>query len=180
MTIADAEIVYDDHLLPLRAWRRLTIPGVRRADGNADIRRYEFRTPEVTVTRRLANGTRDFEIIRGARPRAVLATGRGSVTAWIQRARLPIGGRLREWVFDMRQPLEELREVTLRRERDLYVPDYRRAVRVYTIYGRDSLFADETDSVIGDLGGSRPHELLGTPAPPPMPMYGTPDPLRTP
>jgi hypothetical protein len=53
-------------------------------------------------------------------------------------------------------------------------------VRVYTIYGRESVFADESDAVLGDLAGLRPHEFAGTPEPPPMPMYGTPDPVHTP
>jgi hypothetical protein len=62
----------------------------------------------------------------------------------------------------------------------MFLPWLGRTVRVYTVYGRETVFADETDAVIGDLAGLRPHELAGTPVPTPMPMYGTPDPVHTP
>ena len=55
------------------AWRRTTIPGVNREDGAADIRRYELRTPEVTIKRRTAEGRIEYEVLRGPRPRAVIA-----------------------------------------------------------------------------------------------------------
>lgn len=176
----DVEIVYDDRLLPLRAWKRMTIPGVSRADGSADIRRYELRGPEVTITRRVASGPRTYEILRGERPTVVIGPGRGTLTPWIRRAHLQPGGAVREHALDMREMLERLRPVTLRRDPDLYVAAIGRTVRVYTVYGRESVFADETDTVIGDLGGMLPSDRVTTPAPPPMPMYGAPDPVRTP
>jgi hypothetical protein len=176
----DVEVVYDRDLLPLRAWKRMTIPGVTRADGNADIRRYELRGPEVTITRRVAGGARTYEILRGERPTVVLGPGRGTLTPWLRRARLQPGGAVREHVLDMRELLETLRPVTLRRDPDLYVAALGRTVRVYTVYGRESVFADEHDTVIGDLGGMLPSDRVSAPAPAPMPLYGVPDPLHTP
>jgi hypothetical protein len=178
--IADVEVVYDANLLPLRAWRRTAIPGVPRADGSADTRRYEFRTPEVTIKRRTPEGRFEYEILRGGRPRAVIGPGRGLLTAWIRRAQLPVGGRLREWVLDIRPQLEELHEVTLIREDDQYVQDLGRTVRVYTIYGREPVFTDESGAVLGDMAGLRPSALVHTPEPAPMPDYGAPDPVHTP
>jgi hypothetical protein len=177
--VADVEVVYDDAWLPLRAWKRMTVPGARGPDGGADIRRYELRTPGITITR-LHGGQRTYEMLRGDRPTVVLGPGRGLVTAWIRRAHLPVGGRVREVVLDMREALEVVRQVTLRREPDQYVAEYGRALRVYTVYGRESVFADEHDVVVGDLAGLRAHEVLRTPEPPPLPLYGAPDPVNTP
>ncbi len=176
----DVEVVYDDALRPLRAWKRMTIPGVSREDGNADIRRYELRGPEVTIARRVAGGPRSYEILRGQRPTVVIAPGRGVLTPWLRRARLQPGGAVREYALDMREQLEVIRPVTLRRDPDLFVPALGRTVRVYTIYGRESVYADEHDAVIGDLGGMLPPERVASPMPRPTPMYGAPDPLHTP
>lgn len=177
---ADVQVVFDEHLLPLRAWRRTTIPGSRRADGSADIRRYELRTPEVTITRRDPAGV-TYEVLRGGpRPRAVIGPGRGLLTAWIRRAHLRVGEQLRESVLDFREIVERLQDVTLRREADLFVPWLGHAARVYTVYGREAVFTDDTDAVIGDLAGMRPDATLTTAPPPAMPLYGPPDPVHTP
>jgi hypothetical protein len=42
------------------------------------------------------------------------------------------------------------------------------------------VFADEHDTVIGDLMGMRPHALLSTPEPPAIPTFGVVDPEHTP
>ncbi len=174
----DVEVVYDRNLVPLRVWKRLTFPG-GRSGSVADIRRYELRTPEVTITRAYQN-VRSYEILRGDRPTVVLGPGRGLLTAWLRRAHLGVGERVREVVLDMRDPVEVIRLATLRREPDQYVPEYRRTLRVYTYYGRESVFADERDSVVGDLAGLRLDAVVTTPAPPPQPMYAEPDPVHTP
>lgn len=174
----DVEVVYDENLTALRVWKRITIPN-QRGGAVADVRRYELRTPEVTITRS-NNGVRSYEILRGDRPTVVLGPGRGLLTAWIRRARLAVGGRVREVVLDMRDPVEVIRLATLRREPDQYVPEFRRTLRVYTFYGRESVFADEHDAVVGDLAGLRLDSVVTTPAPPPQPMYSPPDPVHTP
>lgn len=180
LAITDLEVVYDADLLPLRVWKRGTIPGVRRADGHADTRRYELRTPEVTIKRRTPEGETLHEILRGGRPQAVLGPGRGLLTMWFRRARLGVGQRRRELVLDVRAELETIQPVTLRREPDRYEPSLGRTVRVYTVLGRESVFADENDVVVGDLAGLRPHHTLRTPPPAPLPTYGPPDPVHTP
>ncbi len=176
---ADVEVVFDANLMPLRAWRRETIPGSHRADGSAEIRRYEMRTPEVTIKRRGPEGV-SYEVLRGPHPRAVIGPGRGLLTAWIRRAHLSVGQRVREPVLDIREIVERLGEVTLRREPDMFVDWLGRNARVYTIYGREPIFADENDNVIGDLAGMRPDRTLTTPRPMAIPMYGAPDPVGTP
>ena len=187
--IADFQVVYDENLLPLRAWKRMTIPGVARADGNADIRRYELRTPDVVVKRRDSDGRITFEQIKiggkapppeGTRIAAVIGPGRGMLTAWIQRAKLPVGGKVRDLVLDFRAMVETVSAVTLKREDDQFEPSLGRNVRVYTVYGRESVFTDENNVVIGDLAGMRPSASLTTPEPPPLPTYGAPDPIGTP
>jgi hypothetical protein len=53
-------------------------------------------------------------------------------------------------------------------------------VRVYTFYGRESVFVDERGMVVGDLMGLRADRAVKAPPPPALPMYGTPDPVGTP
>jgi hypothetical protein len=189
LAIADVEVHYDASLAPLWAWKRLTIAGSQRQDGNADIRRYEMRTGEVFIKRRDAQGVLTLEkllpggrmhVPQGARPGAVVAPGRGSITAWLKRAKLPVGGKTAELVLDMRDLVESLEMGTLARGEDLYEPSLGRKVRVYTFFGKETVFADDSDTVIGDLAGLRPSDALTTPEPEPLPTYGGADPVHTP
>src|SRR5258708_3325673 len=61
LAIGDIEVHYDANLSPLWAWKRMTIAGSRRADGNADTRRYELRTGTVFIKRRDAGGRLTLE-----------------------------------------------------------------------------------------------------------------------
>ncbi len=61
LAIADVEVHYDEALTPIWAWKRMTIAGSTRADGNADIRRYEMRTGEVFIKHRDAQGVVSME-----------------------------------------------------------------------------------------------------------------------
>ncbi len=189
LDISDVEIRYDANLTPLWAWKRMTIAGSQRPDGNADIRRYEMRTGEVFIKRRDADGRTTMEKLlpggrmtapQGARVGAVIAPGRGSITAWLKRAKLPVGGRTDELVLDFRPMMESLEVGTLQRQADQYEPDYGRNVRVYTFFGRETVFADDSDVVIGDLAGMRPADLVKSPEPEPLPTYGGADPVHTP
>ena len=180
MNVSEIEVVYDARGIPLRAWKRMTIPGARNGEGAADTRRYELRTPEVVITRAAPNHPRGFELLRGGVPSAVIGPGRGLLTMWIQRARLQVGQRVRETVLDMRELVEKIRPVTLRREPDMTHPEIGRRVRVYTVYGRETVFTDENDVVIGDLGGMRPADRVPGPAPAPLPVPSPPDPVHTP
>jgi hypothetical protein len=176
----DTEIVYDAGWSPLRAWKRMTIPGSDRADGHADIRRYELRGEQVTITRRGMDGTMHYAVVQGSKPNAIIGSGRGLLTAWIRRAKLDVGAKVREPVLDIREMHERIRDVTLKREPDLYVEGLGRTVRVYTIFGREPFFADENDVVMGDLAGLRPAERVAEPLPAPAPLFGDPDPRGTP
>lgn len=180
MNVSEVEVLYDPRGVPLRAWKRMTIPGARRGEGAADVRRYELRTPEVIITRRESAAPRHFEILRGPRPSVVIGPGRGLLTVWIQRANLRAGERVRENALDMRELVERIRPVTLRREPDMTPTGFRRPVRVYTVYGRETVFTDEHNVVVGDLGGMRASELFSTPIPAPLPVPNPPDPVNTP
>jgi hypothetical protein len=164
----------------------MTIAGSRRADGNADIRRYELRTGDVFIKHRSAEGALTLErllpggrmtVPPGARVAAVVGPGRGVLTAWLKRAKLPVGTKVRELVLDFREMVETLEMGALERNPDQYEPSYGKVVRVYTFFGRETVFADQDDVVIGDLAGMRPSESLSTPEPEPLPMYGQPDPV---
>lgn len=176
----DVEVVFNDKLVPLRAWRRMTLPTSKRADGNADIRRYELRTEEVTLKKKSGDAAASFEILKGKRPTAVIGPGRGLLTAWIRRSHLEVGEKVRESVLDFREMFELIRDVTLKRENDRFDASLGKTLRVYTIYGREAVFTDETDAVVGDLAGLRPANTVHTPEPERISTFGTPDPVHTP
>jgi hypothetical protein len=192
LAIADVEVRYDAELTPLWAWKRLTIAGSPRPDGNADIRRYELRTGDVFIKRRDPGGELTLQkllpggranVPPGAIVEAIVGPGRGTITPWLQRARLPEGGKTRVLVLDFRDMVEAVEEATLERSPDQLEPSYGangRKVRVYTFFGRETVFADEHDVVIGDLAGMRPSDSLTTPEPAALPDYGGPDPVHTP
>jgi hypothetical protein len=189
LAIADVEVHYDADYAPIWAWKRMTMAGSKRDDGNANIRRYELRTGEVFIKRRDDRGAVTLEkllpggrmpVPAGAKVGAVVAPGRGVITAWLRREKLPVGAKVKELVLDFREMVEELGEGTLERSEDLYEPSLGKKVRVYTFFGRETVFADETDAVIGDLAGMRPSASLATPEPEPLPTFGGPDPAHTP
>ena len=189
LAIADVEARFDARLTPIWAWKRMTIAGSKRADGNADTRRYEMRTGDVFIKHRDANGELTMQkllpggrapIPEGAKLGALVGPGRGIITAWSMREKLPVGAKSHELVLDFRDMLESLEEGALERQPDLFEPSLGRKVRAYTFFGKETVFADENDVVIGDLAGMRPSDTLTTPEPEPLPMYGAPDPRNTP
>jgi hypothetical protein len=64
------------------------------------------------------------------------------------------------------------------RDPDLFEPSLNRTLRVYTFYGRETVFADDDDVVVGDLAGMRPSDSLATPEPDSLPDYGGADPAH--
>jgi hypothetical protein len=175
---SDVEVLYDQNLLPLRIWKRMTLPGIERAGERADIRRYELRSDPVSVKMRSMNGHIGFEQLLGGKPKVVIGPGRGLISMWIQRAKLEVGQKVRELAIDVRG-LEKIELVTLLREVDMDHPELGH-VRAYTFYGRETVFVDERDMVVGDLLGLRADRVLKTPPPIALPQYGTPDPVNTP
>lgn len=178
MSTTDVDVVYDaDTLLPLRVWKRIVSPG---SGGRAAIetRRFELRGGDrVALAQRTAAGALEHWTLRpapsGGTPRAIVGPGRGLLTMWLRRARLEVGGRLREPVLDVRESMEEVREVTLARLEDRDDERLGR-VRVYTIYGREPFYADDEDVVVGDMMGMLPAELV--PGTAPVPTITPPDP----
>lgn len=178
--IADVEVLYTEALEPIRIWRRLTIPGSRRPDGNADIKRFDFRTPEITTKQRDDKGVVTSEILRGpGAPKALVGPGRGMLSMWLRRAKLSPGQKVREPVLDFRG-IEKISPMTLQRLPDQQLDWYGGKARVYTFLGREAIFADENDNVIGDLAGLVLDEKAPTAAPRPMPQFEAPDPVGTP
>ncbi|MCB9591239.1 MAG: hypothetical protein H6719_00790 [Sandaracinaceae bacterium] len=176
---ADLDVVYDGEGMPVRVWRRTTMPAAGDPIGHRDVRVYGIGGPEVLIARRAPDGSREGVSLRGERPRAVIGPGRGMLTAWIQRAHLEVGGRLREPVLDVRESLALIRDVTLQREQPRQVAGLGQ-VRVYTIYGREPVFTDEHDVVIGDLMGMREASAVPGPVPDPAPDPGPFDPREAP
>ena len=182
--IDDVEVVFDLDWRPLRAWKRMTIPGVSEEDGRADTRLYELRNDPPTMTR-FAEGEVEHRVFQGRDVEAgpvvaVVGPGRALLNAWIRAADLEVGGIVRGPVLDFRQLVERVDEVALRRDPDRQEETLGRAVRVYTVFGRESVFANDGDVVIGDLAGLRDDRDLDTVPPEPLPTYGEPDPRGTP
>ena len=117
-------------------------------------------------------------------PVAVVGPGRALIGAWIrQHLDLGAGETVRGPVLDFRRPAERIETVALRREDDAVMPDVagpEGRVRVYTVFGRESVFTDDEGNVLGDLAGLRPDALLDTPAPPALESDEPPDPVGTP
>ncbi len=189
LAIADVEVHYDAGYAPIWAWKRLTIAASQRPDGNADIRRYELRTGEVFIKRRDATGEVTLQkLLPGGRMQApagghvgaLVTPGRGGITPWLKRAHLPVGGKTQDLILDFRDMVEALEVGTLERMPDQVQEDMGRTVRVYTFFGKETVFADENDVVIGDLAGMRPADSVTLPEPPPLPTFGGPDPVHTP
>jgi hypothetical protein len=173
----DFEVVYDKQLLPLRIWKRNTVPMLPNAGQKADIRSIELRTSPAGIKRSQA-GRISYEQLSGERPMAVIGPGRGIVSMWIRRAKLKPGEKVREPIIDVRA-LEKIEPVTLMREPDMLHSELGQ-VRVYTYYGRETVFTDEEDNVVGDLAGMRLDSTLKTPRPPAIPLFGLVDPVHTP
>lgn len=175
----DIEVVYDHELTPLRVWRRATAPGPTPVARRTDIRRYDLRGERVEMVDREQGGEISRYYVGQGIPRVVLGAGRGLITMWLRRARLEVGGRVREPVLDIRETPERVRDVTLMRLEDRDDPLLGH-VRVYTIYGREPIYADDTDTVVGDMMGLVPARLVTAPPPPALLSDGPPDPAHTP
>jgi hypothetical protein len=179
LSSSDLEVIYDaETLLPIRVWKRLISPGPQDAEDRVETRRFELRGDRVALTQRKVTGELEHWWIRGAMPTAIIGPGRGLVTMWLHRVRLPVGGRVRETVLDVREQMEVIREVSLRRVDDQYDAAIGRTVRVYTIYGREPIYADENDVVIGDMMGLLPGDRVAEPFPPTIVAPGPPEPAR--
>ncbi len=175
---ADVEVIYDKNYRPLRAWKRMTLPSRRDPEKEAEITLYELRSDPPTIVHRNRKGQLSYFILRGERPTAVVGPGRGLLSAWIQKARLDVGDKSREHVLDFRG-LEKIDEITIRRDPPRAVEDLG-DFAVYTVFGRESVFADDAGWVIGDLRGMLPMDAVDSPMPPVIPLYGKPDPVTTP
>lgn len=176
---ADVEVLYDGAGVPLRIWKRMTLPGIPDPMARADIRRYELRDDPVTIKRRLESGRVDFEQLLGGKPRVVIGPGRGLLSVWIRRAKLKEGEKTRELGIDIRA-LEKIEPITLQRERDIDDPALGGHLQVYTFFGRETVFTDAQGFVVGDLMGLRAHHLLESQPPPPIPLFAPLDPIHTP
>jgi hypothetical protein len=175
MSTTDLDVVYDAQTqLPLRVWKRIAMPGPEAP--RIETRRFELRGDHVALAQRTLTGALEHWRLRGPVPTVVIGPGRGLLTMWLRRVRLPVGGRVRETALDARESMEVVRDVTLRRLEDRDDPILGRRVRIYTIYGREPIYADDDDIVIGDMMGLVPSELIGTPIPPPPIDPGPADP----
>ncbi|MFW5875579.1 MAG: hypothetical protein ACOCXM_02460 [Myxococcota bacterium] len=177
---SDVEVIYDEALRPLRAWKRMLLPAAEDPVEEADIRLYELRNDPPTLAWRRPSGELEYRVLKGGQPEAVVGPGRGILSMWIRAARLEPGEKQRVPVLDFRKDVENVEPVTLMREQDQDEPGLGGRVRVYTVFGRETVFTDDRGIVVGDLRGLRPDESLDTPPPEPLPPVPPPDPVHTP
>lgn len=180
--VSDVEVVFDLDWRPLRAWKRMALPGVDLAEHPPDIRLYELRNHPPTMSRSGPDveGV-EHRVFNGSTPVAVIGPGRGLISAWIwaQGRDLEVGEVVRGPVLDFRQLVERIDVVALRRDPDRDEPSMGRRVRVYTVFGRESIFTDDDAVVLGDLAGLRPADMVDGPPPPELELP-PPDPIHTP
>ncbi len=177
MQVTDVEAIFDDQWRPVRLWKRMTVPGEEAS--TEDIRLYELRNDPPTMVEQ-REGETVYREIRGQTPVAVVGPGRALLTAWIRMSDLAVGESTRGPVLDFRELFENIDEVALRRDPDRDEPSLGRRVRVYTVFGRESVFTDDEGHLLGDLAGLRPSDTLDSPEPDPVPMHEPPDPIHTP
>ena len=115
--VTDVEVIYDLEWKPLRAWKRMMIPGSNPEDHPPDIRLYELRNEPPTMSTRAEHVEgiehREFQ---GRNPVAVIGPGRAMLAAWVQANDLEVGEVTRGNVLDFRQMVERIEEVALRRD----------------------------------------------------------------
>jgi len=174
--VTDVEVVYDEAFRPLRAWKRMALPGADEA--SMDTRLYEFRGEHPRMIRQSADGTEYFRF-EGPQPIAVIAPGRAMVMPWLRSSPLGVGEIARGPVFDLRELIERQEEGQLRRDPDREDPTLGH-VRVYTFYGRETVFTDGQDEVLGDLSGLLESSHVQAPMPPASPSPTLADPVHTP
>ena len=172
----DVEAVFDAQWHPLRVWKRMSVPF---EESIQDTRLYELRNDPPTMTTRNLDGLehRRFRSqFQGQVPVAVVGPGRALLSAWIWQHELDVGEVVRGPVLDFRRMVERIEEVALRRDPDRDEPSLGGRVRVYTVFGRESVFTTEGGIVVGDLAGLRTDESLETPRPEPIPQTDPPNP----
>lgn len=189
MGIADVEALYDLKWRPMRVWKRMTLPANSRgraADNKAgskgqfdDTRLYQVSPDRVTLIHRDPEGEMHYRVLKGPRPLAVVGPGRGLLVPWLRKANLEVGEKDRVPVLDFRH-LAKIKTVALKREEDRAMEVYGGKIRVYTVFGREAVFANRKDVVVGDLAGLRPDATLGTSRPRALSSYAEPDPVSTP
>lgn len=172
--VSDVEALFDENWRPIRAWKRMVAPA--DPEETEDTRLYEPLNEPPTMSERTPDGLAHREF-RGANPVAFVGPGRAILTAWIRAENLEVGETARGPVLDFRELYERIEEVAIRRDADREEPTLGgRSVRVYTVFGRESVFTDETGLVIGDLAGLRRHEDLDSPMPPALEEHAPADP----
>ncbi|MEM9074075.1 MAG: hypothetical protein AAGE52_36625 [Myxococcota bacterium] len=177
---SDVEVIFDENWKPIRVWKRMIVPGVPLDEFPPDTRLYELRNNPPTMTMRNEEGFEHRQFNAGV-PIAAIGPGRGLISAWIwaQGREMEVGDVVRGPVLDFRQLVERIDEVALRRDPDRYEETMGRTVRVYTVFGRESVFTDEEGVVIGDLSGLRAPEFAEADPPveverPPIDSVNTP------
>jgi hypothetical protein len=182
MQIADVEALYDASMTPLRVWRRHTVPGSKRADGQPDFKLFELRSPFVGIKHKSDDDRVDFEELRpkqAIKPKVLIGPGRGNITLWLQQAKLAVGQKVHAPTLDFRG-IEKVETGALERRADARVESLGGMVRVYSYFGKETVYADENDVVVGDLAGLVPDHLSPVPRPPSMSRFEPIDPVRTP
>lgn len=156
--ITQVRALFDDTWNPIWMRKVMWVPGEEASSRNERI--YEFRNTPATMTEVETGGEVTHRYFRRGQPTRLVGPGRALFAAWIRAADLEVGQSAQEVTLDTRELFEEVDEVAIRRDADRFEESLGRTVRVYTFFGRESVFTDENGVVIGDLAGLRRSEDL--------------------
>jgi hypothetical protein len=144
------EVVWDRELNPVAAYKRMSYPGEPE---RFEERGYRMSDTESVMVRVATHEVERFRF-RGARPTAVVPTGRGLFSVLFRRhLGLEVGESARESVIDLRRLVERIEPGNVRRDpaRDHEFTD--EPLLTFTFMGRDTIFVDSRGFVMGDLAG---------------------------
>ena len=192
LAIADVEVRYDATLTPhlgleahdhrrVAARRRQRRHPPLRASDRGGVHQAARRRREASRSRNCCPGGR-MTVPAGARAGAMVGPGRGVITAWLKRAKLPVGGKTEELVLDFRGHARVPRgsgrssatpTSTSRRSG--------RTVRVYTFFGQgDGVRRRRRRRHRRPRRDAPERSPSRPPSPRPLPTYGGADPVHTP
>lgn len=155
--VTQVRALFDDSWNPIWMHKVMWAPADEAATRNERI--YEFRNEPATMTETAADGEVTHRYFRGGQPTRIVGPGRALFAAWVFADPIDVGETRRFTTLDTRELFESVDEVAMRRDPDLE-PTVGDPSRVYTFFGRESVFTDEHGVVIGDLAGLRRSEEL--------------------
>jgi hypothetical protein len=144
------EVVWDRDRNPVAAYKRMSYPGEPE---RFEERGYRMSETESVMVRVASHEIERFRF-RGARPTAIVPTGRGLFSvAFGRHLELGVGESARDTVIDLRRLVERVEPGSTRRDPAREHEFTSEPLLTFTFMGRDTIYADSRGYVMGDLAG---------------------------